>query len=126
MFFESPNRILRTLEEFRDGLDDPQIGLSRELTKLHEETYRGSCSEVLDRLSDSPIRGELTLTVHIEPPRTHSPSPAQIERIARIKKRLGISTKDAAWAAALLLGVSKKPVYEGLVQLEDPGSRGGE
>ncbi|MCL5407522.1 MAG: 16S rRNA (cytidine(1402)-2'-O)-methyltransferase [Patescibacteria group bacterium] len=47
VFFESPNRILKTLEELKEVLGDHSVVIGRELTKKFEEIYRGKISEVL-------------------------------------------------------------------------------
>lgn len=61
VFFEAPHRILATLEAVLGVLGDRQISVGRELTKLHEETVRGSVSEALARLPQP--RGEFTVVL---------------------------------------------------------------
>jgi len=61
VFFEAPHRIRITLEAVLAVLGDRQISVSRELTKLHEETVRGTVSEVLGRLGEP--RGEFTVVL---------------------------------------------------------------
>jgi len=63
VLFESPHRILRLLEEIIEILGDREVSVSRELTKLHEETVRGRASEVLETLKTKPPRGEYTVVV---------------------------------------------------------------
>ncbi|MDH3744457.1 MAG: 16S rRNA (cytidine(1402)-2'-O)-methyltransferase [Acidobacteriota bacterium] len=64
IFFESPHRIVASLEDARTELGDRPAALCRELTKLHEETLRGTLSEVHQELAArSSIKGELTLVV---------------------------------------------------------------
>jgi 16S rRNA (cytidine1402-2'-O)-methyltransferase len=60
--FESPHRILRSLEDFVETLGDRPMAVARELTKMHEEVLRGTASEVLSRLRRRPsIKGEFTI-----------------------------------------------------------------
>lgn len=60
--FESPHRILRSLEDFVQTLGDRPIAVARELTKMHEEIIRGAGSEVLNQLRQrSSIKGEFTI-----------------------------------------------------------------
>ena len=61
VFFEAPHRIRNTLEAVLAVLGDRQISVSRELTKLHEETVRGAVSEVLGKLGQP--RGEFTVVL---------------------------------------------------------------
>ncbi|MBO0705588.1 MAG: 16S rRNA (cytidine(1402)-2'-O)-methyltransferase, partial [Candidatus Dormibacteraeota bacterium] len=60
--FESPHRIIRSLEALAEVLPDRPIALARELTKVHEEVLRGTPAEVLGQLGDR-ARGELTLVI---------------------------------------------------------------
>ncbi len=64
VFYESPVRILKTLEEMMVyfGKDRP-CSLSRELTKLFEENKRGSLSEVCEYFKPRKIKGEIVLVV---------------------------------------------------------------
>ncbi len=63
VLFESPHRIIKLLTSIQDILGDREISVSRELTKLHEETVRGSVTEVLGLLSLKKPRGEYTVVV---------------------------------------------------------------
>ena len=61
VFFESPARLKRLLQELLDTVGDRQIALCRELTKYHEEIRRARISEVLNRM---PIlKGEFTIVL---------------------------------------------------------------
>ncbi|MFA4954663.1 MAG: 16S rRNA (cytidine(1402)-2'-O)-methyltransferase [Patescibacteria group bacterium] len=64
VFFESTHRIEKTLEALSKVLDPQRlIFVGRELTKLHETLYRGTCSEVLDRLRQTSQKGEFVVIV---------------------------------------------------------------
>ena len=64
IFYESPHKLLKTLEQFMEvfGPDRP-VSISRELTKVYEETVRGDLSSVLDHFRAHPPRGELVVVV---------------------------------------------------------------
>ena len=65
--FESPHRILKSLEDAIEEMGDRPAALGRELTKLHEEVLRGRLSEIRDELASRPsIRGEITLIIGSE------------------------------------------------------------
>lgn len=65
--YESPHRLLASLEDALAVLGDRPAALARELTKLHEEVLRGSLSEILEELQHRPsLRGELVLVVSLK------------------------------------------------------------
>ncbi|KPM49569.1 16S rRNA (cytidine(1402)-2'-O)-methyltransferase [Jiulongibacter sediminis] len=64
IFYESPHRLLRTLEDFIAHFgEERKACVSRELTKIHEENVRGSLSEILANFANRPIKGEIVITV---------------------------------------------------------------
>ena len=64
VFYESPMRLVKTLKEMAEyfGPDRP-CSVSRELTKLYEETRRGSLQEVHDHYAVAGVKGEIVLVV---------------------------------------------------------------
>ena len=63
VFFESPHRIVSTLEALARLLPDRQAVVARELTKLHEEVVRGSAAELAGQFAGRRVRGEVTLLI---------------------------------------------------------------
>jgi 16S rRNA (cytidine1402-2'-O)-methyltransferase len=63
IFYESPHRILKTLEEIRATFGERNVVVARELTKKFEEIVRGPISSVLASLTSKPTRGEYVLIV---------------------------------------------------------------
>lgn len=64
VFYESPHKLLKTLQHFSEYFgEDRQVSVSREITKLHEETIRGTVTEVLQHYSNKPPKGELVIVV---------------------------------------------------------------
>lgn len=64
IFYVSPHKLIKTLEEFLQYFGESRsVSVSRELTKLHEETFRGTAREVLDYFSQKPIKGEIVVVV---------------------------------------------------------------
>lgn len=64
VFLESPHKLLKTLGDFATAFgDDRQMSVSREITKLHEETYRGTIAETLAHFEAKGVKGEFVLVV---------------------------------------------------------------
>ena len=64
IFYESPHKILKTLGHFAEYFgEDRQVSVSRELTKLFEETIRGTATEVLAYYTNKPPKGEIVIVV---------------------------------------------------------------
>ena len=64
IFYESPHKLIKTLASFCEYFgEDRPVSVSRELTKLYEETIRGTAKEVLDHYTNKPPKGELVIIV---------------------------------------------------------------
>ncbi|MFC4722766.1 16S rRNA (cytidine(1402)-2'-O)-methyltransferase [Geojedonia litorea] len=64
IFYESPHKLLKTLSNFCEYFgEDRPISVSRELTKLYEETIRGTVKEVLEHYTKKPPKGEIVIVV---------------------------------------------------------------
>ena len=64
VFFESPNRLLKTLGELKGHIGrERRLFVARELTKMYEETYRGDIEEILKKLKKSNPKGEVVVVV---------------------------------------------------------------
>jgi len=80
IFYESPYRIVKCLEQFAEvfGADRP-ISVSRELTKKFEQTLRGTVAELLDHFRSTEPRGEFVLVVAGRPRKPKSPEETPLE-----------------------------------------------
>ena len=64
VFYESPHKLIKTLANFCEYFgEERQLSVSRELTKLYEETVRGTAKEVLEHYTGKPPKGELVIVV---------------------------------------------------------------
>ncbi len=62
--YESPYRLVRLLEELREVLgEERQVSVSREISKLHAETARGTVAEVLAHFSQKEVKGEIVVII---------------------------------------------------------------
>ena len=64
VFYESPHRLVKTLEQIREFFGSERIvSVSRELTKLHEETFTGGIGEVITHFTSKEVKGEIVLII---------------------------------------------------------------
>lgn len=64
VFYESPHKLIKTLTQFVENFGaDRKLTVSRELTKLYEETVRGTAAEVLKHYTEKPPKGEIVIVV---------------------------------------------------------------
>lgn len=64
IFYESPHKLIKTLGNFMDYFgENRKVSVSREITKMHEETVRGTAAEVLQHYIERPPKGEIVIIV---------------------------------------------------------------
>jgi len=63
IIYESPFRVVRTLQDISDSMGDRQVAICRELTKKFEEIIRGKAGEVKEKLMKRGLKGEVVLVV---------------------------------------------------------------
>jgi 16S rRNA (cytidine1402-2'-O)-methyltransferase len=111
VFYESPQRIARTLHEIADALSDRSVVVVRELTKMYEEVVRGTAAEVAATFAARETRGEIVVILSGAPTAPVSDDNA-VKRALIDELARGTSTRDAATAVATSLGVSHRRAYE--------------
>jgi 16S rRNA (cytidine1402-2'-O)-methyltransferase len=113
VFYESPMRIIASLNDLRDILSNREIVLAREMTKKFEEIRKGDISAIIDELTDRKIKGEITIIIKGEKIAATPLSDDEIkQKITEMKKNSDLSLRDAVAVVASSTGVSKKRVYE--------------
>ncbi len=105
--FEAPHRLREALEDIRTVLGERPLAVCRELTKLHEEIFRGAPSEALAHFQDP--RGEITLVISGAPASLLTDDDIRAE-LARLRQQ-GLSASAAARQAAQTLGLPRSRVY---------------
>ncbi len=113
VLYETPHRLGRSLADCLEVLGNRQAAVARELTKLHEETVRGSLSELVEKFK-SPTKGEIVLVIDRAPSKalkleTATPK-SLLKRIKELEKE-GIDAKTALKKAAKEFGLSKSEAY---------------
>lgn len=117
IFYEAPHKIVKTLEDMIEVFGDRKAVVTRELTKIHEETIRGMFSDILNHLREGNVRGEFTIIVHgaSTEPAAQDVDPA--EYLKNLMLHRGLNKKEAIAAAAEELGLPKKDVYKASLKL---------
>jgi 16S rRNA (cytidine1402-2'-O)-methyltransferase len=114
VLFESPHRIHATLRDLDRTLGaDRRIALCRELTKMHEQTIRGTVAEVRSTLSD-PTRGEITVVIEGRP----ADAPVEdvdLPALVAEWKREGLSTREMTQKVQRDFGWKRNAAYQAIL-----------
>ncbi|MVP02162.1 16S rRNA (cytidine(1402)-2'-O)-methyltransferase [Paenibacillus lutrae] len=122
LFYESPHRVMRTLEQMLEVWGDRQVCLARELTKRFEEFARGTVSQALEYLGEHPPQGEYVLLVEGRSKAEADEAEAawwqelSLEDHAEHYVQQGLSKKDAIKKTASDRGLPKREVYNELLR----------
>lgn len=115
VIFEAPHRLQRSLADILEALGDRPLTALREGTKLHEEVFRGSVSEAVERFQQP--RGEFTLVVGWEAKEQDS-SPEEAEEMLRSLLEQGVSARDARSLVAERTGIPRRELYRMWLRLK--------
>jgi len=110
IIYESPHRLLRTLNELALFWGDRAVSVCRELTKLYEEIYRGSLIEAMSHFTNP--RGEFTLVLEGNNANKETWSTVEVQSELSKLKTQGYRAKESIELLATLSGHSKRFIYE--------------
>lgn len=115
--YESPQRLVASLETALTVLGDVDVAVARELTKLHEEILTGTIASVLATLRErETIYGEITIVfAAAKPPAVTLPSAAELRGELESLRNSGMRRNDAIKALAETYGVAKNELYQMLL-----------
>jgi 16S rRNA (cytidine1402-2'-O)-methyltransferase len=115
VLYEAPHRIARTLVDLLEACGpDRQVSVGRELTKLHETTWRGRLGDASERPGADDPMGEYVVVV-AGAPAADAPDALSIDAAAQQALDSGLSPRDAAAAIAAALGVGKRVAYDAVL-----------
>ena len=114
ILYEAPHRILRTLEDLAESLGkERKIAIARELTKLHEEFWRGSIEDAIKYFTVHAPKGEFTLVLEGAEP---SLKPVWTENIILTELQnlmaSGISRSEASRQLSELAELPRRQIYQ--------------
>lgn len=119
VFLEAPHRLLRALDDLMSILGMRQIAVARELTKLHEEIFRGDLAAAYRHFEEQEPRGEFTLVVAGSSSQKVEWSEEQV--VAELEKGLssGLPAAQVAGEVAARSGRPRRELYQILLDLQN-------
>ena len=120
--FESPERVAALLKELVALVaDDRQVVVAREMTKIHEEFYRGTMAEAASYYAENKARGEVTVVVSPRPPADGMElvDEAAARALAGALLEEGLTLSRAAREVSSRLGIAKNTAYDIVHSLRD-------
>jgi len=106
---ESPHRLSAALNDILLVLGDRRVAICRELTKIHEEVFRGRISQAIEHFTEP--RGEFTLVIEGKSEGNKPQLTPDIERQLRHMRQSGLAAKEVIARVASETGLSKKELY---------------
>lgn len=119
IFYEAPHKLLRTLNDMLNIFGNRKITISREMTKIHEETLRFTLAEAIDHFNKTPPRGEFVLIIEGSDDGETSEPVMDIKQAAESAREYvdaGLSVKDAIKKIAEETGFPKNALYNAVVK----------
>jgi 16S rRNA (cytidine1402-2'-O)-methyltransferase len=113
---ESPHRLPAALNDIRLVLGDRKLAVCRELTKLHEEVFRGTVSEAIKHFTEP--RGEFTLVIAGKGTKDKPQLTEAVERQLHQMYLRGSTAKEAIAAVAGETGLTRKELYQAWLRLD--------
>ncbi len=118
IFYEAPHKLLTTLQDLLEALNDRPIALARELTKIHEEVFRTTLSEAVKYYTEHPPKGEFVLVI-AGAEKSEEEVNFTLSDAVQLASRLadgGMKPSDAAKEAAATTGFKKAEIYKAMLE----------
>jgi 16S rRNA (cytidine1402-2'-O)-methyltransferase len=113
IFYEAPHKLSATLKDMLEAFGDRRVSISREMTKIHEETLRTTLSSAVSHFEETPPRGEFVLVLEgAAEPTVPELSLEDALKIVGEYRSDGLSLKDAAKKCSSMTGYPKNTLYE--------------
>lgn len=116
IFYETANRLLKTLFVAGEIFGNREIAVAREITKVYEECRNGSASELIEYYTENEPKGEIVLMV--APPAENSCPDIDVEELLR-KELKQTTLKTAVKNIVAKYGLNKNEVYELALRIKD-------
>lgn len=110
VIFEAPHRLTKTLEDMLNILGNRNVGISRELTKIHEEIFRDFISNAISFFSNP--RGEFTIVVEPASTKLALPNDSDVSDFLQMLRGQGLRAREAVNEVVKTHGGSRKEIYK--------------
>ena len=114
--FEAPHRLTDALKDILAVLGDRRVTIVREMTKLHEEVFRGTTSEAIEHFQQP--RGEFTIVVEGSQKEAKPALTAEIENEIVALQRQGVPAREAIARLSAITGLPRKRLYQSWLKLK--------
>lgn len=111
ILYEAPHRIISLLKDLLEALGNRKIAISRELTKIHEETFRGTIQEAIEKFESQNPKGEFVLVVEGTDVEEQSFDHISIKEHIKMYMDEGLSKKESIKKVAKERNIPKSQVY---------------
>lgn len=118
IFYEAPHKLLRTLRDMLSVFGDRNLSISRELTKVYEQTLRYTFSEAIAQYEITPPRGEFVLVIEGAGDVAFQEQPSLDDSVATAQRLIveGLSVMDAVKRVSMEKGIPKNALYNAVVK----------
>ena len=122
VFYEAPHRLLATLKDMTEVCGESRLAVvARELTKMHEELFRGTLAEALERFSSARVRGEIVVLLGPAPSVEEEPTETVQEALLRLHRETGLTRRQLVKRVAKDFGLPGDEVYRESLNLPELG-----
>ena len=115
VFYESPNRLLNTLELIGSCRNNNSVAIGRELTKVFEEIITDSAENIINHFKDNPLKGEIVGLIYRE--KTSDYEINLDEKISVLLNK-GFKAKEISTILSELYGLNKNAIYKNIINLQ--------
>lgn len=109
VFYDSPNRIVQTLEYIKNIRPDAKVAFGRELTKMFEEVKTGQIDEIIDYLKTNTVKGEFVCLIFRDEKISQN---SELEEKVKLLQDKGFGAKDISVILSELYGINKNLAYK--------------
>jgi 16S rRNA (cytidine1402-2'-O)-methyltransferase len=117
VIFEAPHRLTDALKDMLEVLGDRRVAIVRELTKLHEEVFRGTMSEAVEHFQEP--RGEFTIVIDGSRKESKVALTVEIENEIQVLQGQGVPAREAIARLAAITGLPRKELYQAWLALKN-------